>query len=94
MNTDRPPHGIPEEIQTPVRHTLQTENGLGFQHSVWWEKAADVGQEPESPSYNFVAEALMGEMSVPGAYDLMLAMQASYAAAAAMLFPEMSDTVQ
>lgn len=90
INTDRPPHREADSGHH-LAEMLQTENGLGFLFTLFWEPLRlDVGEEEEDdgpePSYDVLAAGLLAEREVPGIHDLTQVMQSVYAAAARLFF--------
>ena len=85
MNADRPPPGHPPQAEDPVANTYQTDNGLAFQHTLFWEpcKFEDPDDGEAFTSYDLSATALLGEPEIPGPNDLADVIIATYSAAAA-----------
>ena len=90
MNADRPPHGEADSGHHPPQ-MLQTENGLAFLFTLFWEPLEmdlDEEEDDDGPetSYDVMASGLLAERQVPSTHDLTQVMQAIYAVAARSFF--------
>ena len=85
MNSDRPPPSWPQQGTHTQTETLQTENGLVFQHTTTCSRDDSLEEHTGSPSWEIVAHAMMAENQMPGAYDLELLIKATYSQAAALV---------
>lgn len=87
MNADKIPDGEPEERDTPLSNTYQTEAGTAFQHMITWEKDDDISEDMGETSYNYWADSITGH--IPDEEEMENLLKATYSVAAAAILGDM-----